>query len=293
MSFKQIEANRRNGSLSAGPKTPRGKAVSRMNALKHGLRSADVVVRGRCIRESHREFAALHRQLWEDLQPVGMLEEIQVELIITTYWRLRRVLKAESGEITLSVDNREWKRKNQDLELTTMSWGLVSDPVTKMRDSSFGNRFMEMELEGVRTSVEREGRLTEEAIKSVLWHGKPYSLTRELEKLYSQLQQNPEGLDQPALRTKQKEQALAFINRKLSFVSLRLRQCEEREEMEEDAHQAADVLPSADTLDKLLRYEMALQKKLFRAMNHLERLQRRRLGENVPPPVAMEISTGS
>lgn len=57
--------------------------------------------------------------------------------------------------------------------------------------------------------------------------------------------------------------------------------------------QAADVLPSAETLDKLLRYETALQKKLFRAMNHLERLQRRRMGENIPAPVTMEISTGA
>jgi hypothetical protein len=41
-----------------------------------------------------------------------------------------------------------------------------------------------------------------------------------------------------------------------------------------------------------MRYESILQKKLYRAMNHLERLQRRRQGENVPAPVAMEISTG-
>ena len=152
---------------------------------------------------------------------------------------------------------------------------------------------MEKELEEVRASIEKEGTLTEEAIKSVIWHGKPYSLTRELEKFYSQLQQNPEGLDQPTLRVKQKEAALAFINRKLHSLSWRLRECEEREEMEEDARQTADVLPSADTLDKLLRYEMALQKKLFRAMNHLERLRRRRQGENVPAPVVMEISTGT
>ena len=50
------------------------------------------------------------------------------------------------------------------------------------------------------------------------------------------------------------------------------------------AHQAAAVLPAADTLDKILRYETTLERQLYRAMNQLERLQRRRQGESVPVP---------
>src|ERR1700734_1424503 len=95
----QIDANRRNAQNSTGPRTPQGKAASRMNALKHGIRSQQVVIRGRCIREDEREFAALHQRLWDDLQPVGVLEEILADQIVTTHWRLRRALKAEAGEI--------------------------------------------------------------------------------------------------------------------------------------------------------------------------------------------------
>ncbi len=176
----QIAANQRNGRLSTGPKTPNGKVASKMNALKHGLRSREVILRGRCIRENAREFTKLHQYLWDDLQPVGLREEILVEQIITTYWRLRRVLKAESGEIALSVDNGEWRRNHRDISMETMSWGLLGDPVLKMRDTAFGSRFLYHQLEAVRTSVEKEGQLTENAINSVIFHGKPYSLTREL-----------------------------------------------------------------------------------------------------------------
>ena len=46
MSLKQVAANRRNAQKSTGPKTANGKAVSKLNALKHGLLAQTVVVRG-------------------------------------------------------------------------------------------------------------------------------------------------------------------------------------------------------------------------------------------------------
>lgn len=293
MSRYQIAANRRNGHLSTGPKTPNGKAISKMNALRHGLRSAEVVVRGRCIKENPREFNMFYQGLRDDLQPVGMMEEMLVQQIATTWWRLQRVIKAESGEITLSVDNEQWKRKNPDMLMKARLWEVMGDPTMKMRESAFGNHFMYNQLDSVRKSVEKEGQLTEDSIKSVKLLGKPFSLTRKLEELRLKLQQNPEGLDEPAFRAKQKEQALAYLKNEMSHIGWEVDRCEKREDMEEQARQAADVLPSAETLEKLLRYESTLQKKLYRAMNHLERLQRRRRGENIQAPVAMEISTGT
>jgi hypothetical protein len=46
ISLKQMEANRRNAQKSTGPKTPDGRAVSKMNALKHGILSKEVLARG-------------------------------------------------------------------------------------------------------------------------------------------------------------------------------------------------------------------------------------------------------
>jgi hypothetical protein len=289
----QLAANQRNGHFSTGPKTPNSKAVSRMNALKHGLRSAEVIVRGRCIKENRREFNAFYQGLRDNLQPVGMMEEMLVQQIGTTWWRLQRVLKAESGEIALSVDNAQWKRENPDFLIKAKLWEVMGDPTMKMRESAFGNRFMYNQLDEVRKSVEKEGHLTEHSVKSVMLLGKPYSLTHQLEELRLKLQQNPEGLDEAAFQAKQKEQALAYLSRKISHVGWEIDRCEKREDMEEHARQAADVMPSAETLEKLLRYETTIQKKLYRAMNHLERLQRRRQGENIPAPLAMEISTGT
>jgi hypothetical protein len=46
---------------------------------------------------------------------------------------------------------------------------------------------------------------------------------------------------------------------------------------------------SASATDKLLRYEAHVDRQLSRAMDQLERLQRRRKGENVPPPLTVNL----
>ena len=290
MSLKQIAANRRNAQKSTGPKTPNGRAVSKMNAFKHGILSKEVLVRGRQIKESGREFDALRQRFWEDWNPVGATEEMLVDQIVTTYWRLRRALKAEAGEIALSVDEGHWNRKHEDPALRWVLWESFGDPVYAMGNSVLGNFILENQLKEVRASVEQEGELTEAAIQSVVYHGKPYSLTEDLEKLRSQLQQNPEGLEPSALRAKQKEQALACLDRQLRSISWAKSDCEEHEEKEEEARQAAAGLPSTEVLDKIMRYVTKLERQLFCLMNQLERLQRRRRGEAVPPPLTLEVS---
>ena len=50
------------------------------------------------------------------------------------------------------------------------------------------------------------------------------------------------------------------------------------------------MLPDEEVVEKFVRYESALQRQLYRAMNQLERLQRRRRGEAVPPPIVMDVS---
>jgi hypothetical protein len=45
-SDRKAEANRQNALKSTGPKTPEGKAAVRLNAVKHGLLSEQVLLPG-------------------------------------------------------------------------------------------------------------------------------------------------------------------------------------------------------------------------------------------------------
>ena len=290
MSLKQLAANGRNAQKSTGPKTPEGRAVSKMNALKHGILSKEVLVQGLNIKESSRELAALHERFCQELNPVGPVEEMLVDQIVTAHWRLRRALRAESGEIALSVDEGQWNRSRPDVKMEVMRWEFSSDRVAAMQDSAFGNSILTDWLRDVRAQVEKDGELTEAAIQKFPYHDKPNWFSRELEKLRLRLSQNSNGVDEAIRKEENKKQALAYIDRELGMLRWRQTRCEKREAAEEQARQAAAVLPSMEVLEKILRYETKLERQQYSAMSQLERLQRMRQGEAVPPPLTMEVS---
>ena len=92
-SEKQISANRANAKKSSGPRSEKGKVVSRLNALKHGLTARDIVI----FDENPADFEALKVDLFEDYQPVGRDEIELVSLIAALFWRLRRVSRWEAA----------------------------------------------------------------------------------------------------------------------------------------------------------------------------------------------------
>ena len=63
----------------------------------------------------------------------------------------------------------------------------------------------------------------------------------------------------------------------------------ERENLAVDAEARRFSLPSVEATDKLLRYEAHLDRQLYRAMDQLERLQRQRKGEPLPPPLHISL----
>lgn len=94
---KRIETNRKSALKSTGPKTPEGKAVSKMNALKHGVYSKELILDRHFVQEDPDEFQQLVDSLVGDLQPQGSMETILAEKIAVTLWRLKRIYRAEIG----------------------------------------------------------------------------------------------------------------------------------------------------------------------------------------------------
>lgn len=112
VSPRKIEANRRNSRKSTGPRTAAGKKRVSGNATKHGFFSQVLLVPDG--KESHGEYNELYLTILKYYQPVGWLEHRWVEIIAVWSWRLRRVLRHESGQIALAlaehVDNLQRSR---------------------------------------------------------------------------------------------------------------------------------------------------------------------------------------
>jgi hypothetical protein len=95
-SQKQIEANRRNARKSTGPKSEKGKANSRMNALRHGLSAEQATLP----HENEDDYEKLRAGMLESYAPQDSAEQALVEELVNAYWRLLRLHR---------VENRYWE----------------------------------------------------------------------------------------------------------------------------------------------------------------------------------------
>jgi hypothetical protein len=94
VSNARAEASRKNGAKSRGPKTPEGKARSSRNALKHGLRAERFLV---LADEDAAAFEALQAALLAELAPVGAVQTVLAQRVVSAAWRLGRADEIEAG----------------------------------------------------------------------------------------------------------------------------------------------------------------------------------------------------
>ena len=101
---RQIETNQKNALVSTGPTTPEGKALVSQNAVKHGIFAKDLLITAGDGKEDAEEYQELLDGLILSLHPSGQMECLLVDKIAADYWRLRRVLRFESGSIRKTLD---------------------------------------------------------------------------------------------------------------------------------------------------------------------------------------------
>jgi len=132
---EQINANRQNAQKSTGPKTDEGKAAVSQNAVKHGL-FAESVIEG----ENEADYEAFHDEMLAELAPVGSVESMLAERVISLWWRLRRAERMQNQVIDdmigRIVTNRPARRKR---ECYYINQGIrLNDPRVDLDDLPLG-----------------------------------------------------------------------------------------------------------------------------------------------------------
>jgi len=282
VSPRKIAANRQNAVKSTGPKTAQGKAYSRNNALKHGLFAMDILVGGPAQNENARQYQELLDQLKKDYQPVGAAEKLEVARIAACWWRLERAWRFENAHIACErcrVDARLRERLNPKRPVQAP----LSDELAAIDL-----------LERAAADLGANGKISDELKREMTTANARFQeIWPRVEKLAEK--DLSDFMDQRStenqLAPTDPDDATRFL---LSRIRTRIYLLEHRlESYAETARQYvfnSAVLPKEEDLDRLLRVEATAEKNLNRAIDRLERLQRRRLGESVPPPVRVLLT---
>src|SRR5271168_3289867 len=96
VSPRKLAANRANAQHSTGPKTPEGKERSKQNSYKHGFFARQALPTGEAGDKLWEEYGDLVAGIWEYYQPVGYMEELLTDKIVTESIRYSRFLAYES-----------------------------------------------------------------------------------------------------------------------------------------------------------------------------------------------------
>lgn len=300
ISKKQLEANRKNAQ-KGGAKTPEGKAIVKYNALKHGLLAKEVVIVVGDGAENPEEFSALLQDLKTQLKPEGTLEKLLVEKIAVAYWRLRRAYKYEVGLIRRELDDAiddyysetDWQDKK-----VNKTEKEIEHEIEQEKEAIESWRKDKRDFVGMR----KEGKPLEEIYD---WDENWEWLEEKVSYILAG-QQDYKGFDPKHLKE--------FLNNNANWSDddiwqalievcdegverhkgqiVALGKEKEKNRLKLQVIRKLGNIPSKEELDRLLRYEGAIERQLYKAMNQLERLQRMRSGDNVPAPIEVDVNSG-
>jgi hypothetical protein len=276
VSIRKVEANRKNALKSTGPKTPRGKAYSGRNAIKHGLfarQFMDFLVHG----EDPEEYNELLKGLRAQYQPVGMAEELEVERAALCWWRLKRAWRHENAMNRVALRDIGKRERAEQAEWCTE------------RDKE--EERMLQQLQSAAKQMEETGEFSED------YKQKIFSIDPKFESIWKMLEigaqetlaKRPLSKSSEELSPQETSSLLAFFTVK-SGISFLKQLGHWRSTSVQEIATAQHVIPNGDVLDKILRYETTIERQLGRSIDRLERLQRHRQGEMVPPQLRVHLT---
>ena len=284
-SKKQNEANKKNALLSTGPTTQEGKGVVCLNAIKHGIFAKDLIIESGIGKENAEEYHDLLTNLITCLNPNNQMEMLLVEKISIDFWRLRRVIRFESGSIQKFIQNTlkefySWgKQSSQDIDdeiehkKSLIEWNiqyidsLKKDLVTFdkpiWKGENIENDIIKDFYEIARnidcdkkTKEERDrlyqGDFDFEEIKNFIKkHG--YSSQKELSSRLLELY------------LKQNENLYKEVSE--------LERKKEKNQSEDDLNAKICAIPENESVDKIMKYETSIQRSIYQNLLLLKKMQ--------------------
>lgn len=288
---KQIEANKQNALVSTGPATAEGKAIVAQNAVKHGIFARDLIITSGDGKEDEQEYRELLEGLIASLNPSGQMECVLVEKIAVDFWRLRRVLRFESGSIRKFLDmaisdyynKTDWQGKKEhrtneqiDEEIAEqkgfISWNNRYIKALKKGVVSFDKP--KWSGEGLESDIEEDLMTITEAVKEKILSEDEYAQYEEGELDFEQLRtifKNAGYTDADIA-----EDLIGCLKKQNKDYQKRISELEQerlKNKYAEEVTVKTSTLPAGDTYEKVIKYEKAVQRSILQNLALLKRLQ--------------------
>jgi hypothetical protein len=320
---RQAEANRRNALASTGPRTPNGKAVVALNAVKHGALSAVPVIPG----VERAEDWEVHRDgVVRGLAPVGLLETRLAERAALLLWRLDRVARYETAVIVVGLDEAD-DESARPLDMTPAAAAEAERQKKAPEELASKRNFLANTRAGIRALKRLPGLADEapfdageaftilELAADALPESTPCPWIEEAEFLAALGASEDDDFFHVSWTAGLVRRGLALIGKygrmteeritrltargleehhddlreSVSKLSAEVRVLRERSGARIERQRARLLLPGGDGEGKVLRYENHLSRQLYQALHELQRLQAARDGQPVPPPAVVEV----
>jgi len=293
-STKKLVANRSNARRSTGPRTAKGKAVSARNSTRHGLLTQLRVLPEVELQSEWDDHLA---RTIESVNPVGYLETLFAERLAFTLWRLRRLAHFEQGAGAINIRRavfepsiepgpdhvslyRAETRAQADLDRAQHEMAILGsvrrmnreatiDPdmaVQIIRSVADGDE-VEVDCPNVRERF-GDGAACETPLEELPW------TVGDLVETLANLKEAT-GIEAEETLQYNVESATADLADVTTQILARRRE---------------RAIPAADVVERLQRYEAALERSAFRILHEIERLKPNRTGGEVPLPAAVDAT---
>jgi hypothetical protein len=282
-SQRRVEANRKNALRSTGPKSRQGKDVASRNSLRHGLLAKSAVIMRGPAKENQAEFDELLNGLHDYFCPLGTAEELLVQEIAVSYWMERRAQLYENAEIC----RESWPVPKPKLEpWEEVGYGKKEVSIYELRDSDEAYKLLRRE-DGVEYLFDALDSLKKQVEENPdKYHENPIDLLATVFGDYWKSVFESKEYDSPELlaEVEKEKQKLELLKKKLKEKPRR-----SRRQVPDFSHAALLLAP--EKLELVQRYTAAHEKRRYRALAQLERLQRQRSGEVIPPPIDVQVTS--
>lgn len=290
-SDKQVQANKQNALASTGAQTQEGKAIVAQNAIKHGIFAKDIIISSGDGKEDEKGYFELLTNLVESLNPKGQMETLLVEKIAVDFWRLKRVLRFETGSIRQCIDTviyDYYHKTNFDGEKYHKTNEELDEEISQQRElTNWNNRYIKAldkgkvkfdkpvwEGDGLESEIEDDLYMVVDANKAKILNELEYRQFtdsgmefEELKKVLNRAEFTDKDISKELIECYKKQNV--EYQKKVG----ELEQEKLKNKYSEEVNIKTSNLPSIDKAEKIIKYEKAIQKSILQNLALLKRLQ--------------------